>query len=81
MTVRLMEGLDAGLLRRATASVKCEDSTPEAGMNEEATFMLASVYERCSKGKLKVLGMFQVALAAIPGTGCARTGRNNVPEN
>ena len=75
-----MEGLDAGLLRRATASVKCEDSRPEAGTNEEATFMLASVYERCSKGKLNVLGMFQTALAAIPGTGCARTGCNNVPE-
>ena len=62
-----MEGLDAGPLQRATASVKCEDSRPEAGMNEEATFMLTSVYERCSKGKLKVLGMFQTALAAIPG--------------
>ena len=29
--------------------------------------MLASVNERCSKGKLKVFGVFQAVLAAIPG--------------
>ena len=63
-----MEWLDAGLLRRAaTASLKCKDSRLETGIGEESTFMLASVYDRCSKGKLKVLELFRAAPPATPG--------------
>ena len=36
-------------------------------MNEEVTFMLVSVYERCSKSKLKALELFQAAPLATPG--------------
>ena len=65
-----MEWLDAGLLRRAaTAGFKCKDSRLEAGMNEESTFMLVSVYDRCSKGKLKVLGLFWASPTATPRQG------------
>ena len=62
-----MEWLDAGLLRRATTGLKCKDSRLEAGMNEESTFMPASVYDRCSKGKLKGLELFWAAPPATPG--------------
>ena len=62
-----MEWLDAGLLRHAaTAGLKCKDSRLEAGIGEESFFMIASVYDRCSKGKLKVLELFRAAPTATP---------------
>ena len=77
-----MEWLDAGPLRRAaTAGLKCNDSRLEAGIGEESFFMLVSVYDRCSKGKLMVVELFWAAPPRYTSTGCARTGRNNVPES